>query len=148
MTAIPTVWVKCHPPRTCYQMSLHFDLALYLPSDFSRLSPLLCLSLPPPGTHTDTDIWNTSKSNSFFPLCWPVDLRRQQKWQKLTHMKPDSTFLPFKLFLDICRHWGNQRKRNIWYCLTKMEVTDDKCVPRLVPRLNIYRLHKGWGPQS
>lgn len=93
-----------------------------------------------------TGMW---KSILFFHCADPWISEDSNDDKTLTKPKLDSTLLPHNLFwayvgIEVKR----ERERNIIYYLTKLEVTDDKCVPRLQLGPNIYRLLKGRGPQS
>lgn len=70
---------------------------------------------------------------------WPLISSSSLAGQNLD--KPETRFLlsASQSLLDMCEHWVKERGRNIIY-LTKLEVTDNKCVPRLEPGPNIYKL--------
>lgn len=99
MAAIPTVRVERRPRRMTYQMSAHFDLALYLPSDFtlqlsaaelSRSGLSRSASPPPTPGHVRlyTDIWKMSKSHFSYHY---VDLRISEEfWCHKKKKKCDS----------------------------------------------------------
>lgn len=95
-----------------------------------------------------TDMCKRPESNLSFLRDDPWTLEDGSNDKTLTKLKLDSTHLPHNLFWASVGIEVKREKENVRYYLTKLEVTDDKCVPRLALGPNIYKLHKGRGPQS
>lgn len=80
------------------------------------------------------DIWTSEDSMAII----------RQKRAKKRHKSKTPSGKLFGEFVDIWRI----KEKDIWFCLTKSEAADEKCVPRLKPQTHVYRLHREWRPQS